>query len=145
MVPTIFANYFLASAGAGGALIGLLFVAVSIAPERTVARGASPIRRATSASTFTALTNAFFISMDALFPSNNIGYLTLGFGVVGALNSITMVANIIRSMKNAQDFLRRAFLLIGSFAIYGLEIYNGVHLLAAPGEVGYVYATAALV
>jgi hypothetical protein len=35
MVPTDFANFFLSTAGAGAALIGLLFVAISINPERT--------------------------------------------------------------------------------------------------------------
>jgi hypothetical protein len=34
MVPSSFGNYFVAMASAGGALIGLLFVAVSIRPER---------------------------------------------------------------------------------------------------------------
>ncbi len=145
MVPANFANYFLASAGAGGALIGLLFVAVSIAPERTVAKGASIIRRATAASTFTALTNAFFISMNALFPNTNIGYLTLGFGIVGALNSISVATNTLRGLKNLPDFFRRAFLIAGSFIIYGFEIFNGAHLLAMPGAVGYVYSTGALV
>jgi hypothetical protein len=34
MVPPEFANFFIASASAGAALVGLLFVAVSLAPER---------------------------------------------------------------------------------------------------------------
>jgi hypothetical protein len=45
MVPTDFANYFLASAGAGAALIGLLFVAISINTERTFGREAQPVRQ----------------------------------------------------------------------------------------------------
>jgi len=40
MVPDVFINFFIASAGAGGALIGLLFVAISIAPESTIMTGA---------------------------------------------------------------------------------------------------------
>ncbi len=39
MVPEVFHDYFVASTGAGAALVGLLFVAVSIAPERTVMSG----------------------------------------------------------------------------------------------------------
>ena len=40
MVPEAFHDYFVASTGAGAVLVGLLFVAVSIAPERTVTSGA---------------------------------------------------------------------------------------------------------
>jgi hypothetical protein len=36
MVHAAFINYFIATASAGAALIGLLFVSVSIAPHRTV-------------------------------------------------------------------------------------------------------------
>jgi hypothetical protein len=60
MLPPELSNYFLATAGAGAALIGLLFVAVSIAPEQIATRRAPLERQAVAASTFTALVNAFF-------------------------------------------------------------------------------------
>ena len=40
MVPEDFANFFIASASTGAALVGLLFVAVSLAPEQIVTRRA---------------------------------------------------------------------------------------------------------
>ena len=61
MIPAEFTNFFIASAGAGAALVGLLFVAVSLAPEQIVTRGAPVERRAVAGSAFTALINAFFI------------------------------------------------------------------------------------
>jgi len=76
MVPPELSNYFLATAGAGAALIGLLFVAVSIAPEQIVTRRAPMERQAVAASTFTALLNAFFISLGALIPGS-LGTLAL--------------------------------------------------------------------
>ena len=51
------------------------FVAVSIAPEQIVSATAPVERRAMAASAFTALLNAFFISLGALVPTN-IGLLT---------------------------------------------------------------------
>jgi hypothetical protein len=42
MVPDDLANFFLASASAGAALIGLLFVAIAINPGRTLGRTAAP-------------------------------------------------------------------------------------------------------
>lgn len=63
MVPEAFHDYFVASTGAAAALVGLLFVAVSIAPERTVTSGAPVERRAVALSAYTALLNAFFLLM----------------------------------------------------------------------------------
>ncbi len=60
MVPATFANFFLATAGAGGTLIGLLFVAVSINPERIFSEGAPKERQAVASGAFTVLVNAFF-------------------------------------------------------------------------------------
>jgi hypothetical protein len=69
MVPAEFNNFFVASASAGAALVGLLFVAVSIAPEHIVMANAPIERRAMSSSSFTALLNAFF----SLIEPNNVG------------------------------------------------------------------------
>jgi hypothetical protein len=62
VVPPEFFNFFIAGTSAGAALIGLLFVAVSIAPEQMVALKAPVERQAVAGSAFTALMNAFFIS-----------------------------------------------------------------------------------
>ena len=60
LVPANFAHFFLATAGAGGALIGLLFVAISISPERIFSEDAPRERQALASGVFTALVNAFF-------------------------------------------------------------------------------------
>src|SRR6266699_1229531 len=77
VVPPEFANFFIASAGA--ALVGLLFVAVSIAPEQMVTRRAPMERPAVAGSAFTALMNAFFISLVALIPHFNVGFVIVPF------------------------------------------------------------------
>jgi hypothetical protein len=60
-----YANFFLASAGAGAALMGLLFVAISITPEGTVLPTAPRERQVVASGAFTAFTNAFFVSLGA--------------------------------------------------------------------------------
>ena len=57
MVPEGFHDDFVASTGIGAALVELLFVAVSIAPERTVMSGAPVDRQAVATSAYTTLLN----------------------------------------------------------------------------------------
>jgi len=143
MVPPELSNYFLATAGAGAALIGLLFVAVSIAPEHIVARNAPIERQAVAASTFTALLNAFFISLGALIPDSLSG-AALVMSSLGLLNSLTLGGHLLRHPKNWQNFIRRVFLILVSLGIYGDEFYNALRLTVTPSAVGNAYVLAIL-
>ena len=145
MVPITFTNFFLASAGAGGTLIGLLFVAISIAPDRTVTRTASTLRRATSGSAFTALINAFFISLSALLPGENIGYIVLVFGLLSASNSVQMGIMLARQWRSWQDGLRRTVLTVGSIVVYVMEIISGVQMLVNSHDVSFIYTVTTLI
>ncbi len=88
MVPPEFGNFFIAGASAGAALVGLLFVAISIAPEQIVMSRAPVERQAVAGSAFTALLNAFFISLVALVPHFNFGTLIVPFSSLSLLNSL---------------------------------------------------------
>lgn len=139
MVPPEFLNFFIASTGAGAALVGLLFVAVSLAPEQIVARRAPVERRAVSGSAFTALINAFFISLVALIPHFNFGTLVVPFSSLSLLTSLIQAWSLLRLRKGWQSFLRRAVLVCLSLGLYGLELWNGVGLITDPTQVGFVY------
>jgi hypothetical protein len=91
MVPQELTNFFTVSAGVGATLIGLIFVAVSIAPERTVMEGAPLERQAVAASAFSALCNAFFISFFALLPGDAFVTITFLMSAIG-LSSISLPA-----------------------------------------------------
>lgn len=86
MVPAAFQNYFTVSTQTSAALVGLLFVAVSLAPERTVMAGAPVERRAVALSAYTALLNAFFLSLVATLPRTNLGTAALPLSVIGLAN-----------------------------------------------------------
>ncbi len=139
MVPPEFANFFIASASAGGALVGLLFVAVSIAPEQIVAAQAPIERQAVAGSAFTALMNAFFISLFALIPNFNIGFVIMPFSFVCLLTSFIQAWRLLRWTNNWLGLLRRAFLVLISVALYGLELWNGFQLFTDPSQPGNVY------
>ena len=139
MVPPEFANFFIASASAGGALVGLLFVAVSIAPEQIVAAQAPVERQAVAGSAFTALMNAFFISLFALIPNFNIGFVIMPFSFICLLTSLIQAWRLLRRTNYWLSLLRRAFLVLISVALYGLELWNGYQLFTNPSQSGYVY------
>ncbi|HXZ06149.1 MAG TPA: hypothetical protein VEH81_15050 [Ktedonobacteraceae bacterium] len=139
MVPPEFANFFIASASAGGALVGLLFVAVSIAPQQIVTAQAPVERQAVASSAFTALMNAFFISLSALIPHFNIGFFIIPFSFLCLSTSLIQSWRLFRRTRNWQSLLRRAFLVILSVALYGLEIWNGFQLFTNPSQPGNMY------
>jgi len=139
MVPPEFLNFFSASTGAGAALVGLLFVAVSIAPEQMVTRRAPVERQAVAGSAFTALINAFFISLVALIPHLNIGTPIVPFICLCLVTTLIQAWQLLRLRKGWQSFLRRAFLVALSLVLYGLELLNALHLSFDPSQVGDLY------
>jgi hypothetical protein len=143
VVPPEFANFFIASASAGAALVGLLFVAVSIAPENIVTRQAPMERQAVAGSAFTALINAFFISLVALIPHFYLGSVIVPFSSLCLATSLIQGWQLLRLRKSWPSLLRRAFLVLLSFALYGLELVNGLQLLTDPSQVGIVYGLVA--
>ena len=149
MVPSDFANFFLASVGAGAALVGLLFVAIAVAPERTVMGSAPVERRAVASSAFTALVNAFFISLNALVPHTNIAWLTLSMSIIGIINSLylgfTELRKPIDSRNNWQMAIRRIVLVMVSLILYIFELSNAIQLILAPGDTSSVVSLTTLV
>ena len=139
MVPPEFLNFFIASTGAGAALVGLLFVAVSLAPEQIVTHRAPVERQAVAGSAFTALINAFFISLVALIPHFNLGTLIVPFSTLSLLTSLIQAWSLLRPRKGWQSFLRRAILVCISLGLYGLELWTAVGLITNPTQVGFVY------
>lgn len=135
MVPPQFVNFFLASSGAGAALVGLLFVAVSIAPEQIVMANAPVDRQAMASSSFTALLNAFFISLGALIPTN-LGGITLVLSLTGLIHSIYLAWSLLKARQRWQNMLRRFFLIVVSLIVYGYELYCAILILNEPQNVG---------
>jgi hypothetical protein len=139
MVPAEYGNFFLGSAGAAAALIGLLFVVVAIDPKRTIGADAPIARRAIAGSAFTALLNAFFVSLGSLLPGYNLGGFALVMSLIGLLNSSTLVLRIVKQRGSGALLVQRALLLLASFIIYGLECANGIGLINNGNDHRYVY------
>lgn len=146
MIPDQFANYFVASAGAGAALMGLLFVAISLRPEHTVGGSAHPLRKGVASGAFTALTNAFFVSMSALIPHSDVGMITMIVGVVDVIITVRLGRRLLGEWRRSERRASRwAGARIGgtlgiSAVIYGYEAFIGFQLLLHPGHIGFTIA-----
>src|SRR4051794_31906047 len=80
-------EFFLASAGVGGAFVGLLFVAISIGPQRTFGGPAitGAPRQSLAEAVLVTLANGFVVSSIALVPGAAVGWVALVLGIMGVI------------------------------------------------------------
>ena len=74
MVPSSYNAFFTAIATGAAALIGLLFVAVSVRDETIFGPKAVAGGSALAITAFTGLVNSLLVSLLALIPQDNVGY-----------------------------------------------------------------------
>src|SRR5215813_15130121 len=98
MSTSDFTNFFLAGTGAGAALIGLLFVAVSVRPGLLASRDTHPAVQVAVAMAFTALVNGFFISFAALLPRAFIGDIALFMGALSTWSCLSAAVGLVRHL-----------------------------------------------
>jgi hypothetical protein len=131
VVPGDIVGYFAATAAAAGALIGLLFVAVSLHPDLIFGDQAAPRARRLAESSFTGLVNTFFLSLVALIPQTDLGYPA---AILAALSFYTTLTRHLRTEKTSQ-----LTVLLSTFAIYLLEFGLGIAAIIVPSNVNLVY------
>ncbi len=136
MTAQDFNNFFLAVAGASAGLIGLLFVAVSVAPESIVQTRAPVERRALATSAYTALLNAFVISLGALIPQSlrSLGGFVSTMAVLGVIDTLYVGRQLLWHPRNWRNALRRSFLFVSSLGLYAFELDDGFTLRHGPDQ-----------
>jgi hypothetical protein len=132
MIPDAMDNYFIASTGASAALVGLIFVAISLWPREKM-RGAPPAWRAVAGDSFFALFNAFFISLNALNTGLNLGWTVLVMCLLGIVNILWFGLPLFKPTPDWNEHLSvilvNGFFIFISLAVYLAEGYFGVRLL----------------
>jgi len=144
VVPEGLQDFFVATAGVAGALIGLLFVAISVAQDRLVADSADPVHQVRAAAALTAFTNALAISLFALIPDVGISWVAFSFGVVGVLFIGGSLLSLRRERKAHRAALRDATFLIGQLVVFALQIRYALRLVANGHDTGAAHAIAVL-
>lgn len=133
MVTADYQPFLTASVAASAALIGLLFVSISIAPERVFGENAESRRMAQALSAFTALTNVFFISFASLIPGLPIGPVVTVVAIPAVLQTLGLL--LLFGQWKAQGAVRRGLVLfVISVAIYGYELVYGIDLWLRPSS-----------
>ena len=117
-------EFFAASTGAAAALIGLLFVAISIAPDKIFGPNAGAAQRTNAERAFTALGNVFFVSMAGLIPHQGIDAIA----VIAAIAMVQVVLTALAMNKRYPGYLswRNAGLI--SLCAYGFELVSALRI-----------------
>jgi hypothetical protein len=140
MTSPDFTSFFVASAGAGAALVGLLFVAVSVNPGRNAGPAAPPERQAVAASAFTALINAFFFSMAALIASDGLGGAAIVLGAVSIIGTVRLIGDLFEPHLSRRSYARRVGFIALCLLVYGLQVFYGLQSLRYPRDVSWAYS-----
>jgi hypothetical protein len=136
MVPGTFQAFFLGVTGASGALVGLLFVAVSLAPERLVGPDAPLSQQLRASTALTALFSPLVVSLIALIPDTNVGWPCLVIGSIGVLFVAATVRRLIGSEHDRRSRRGSLTVLLGFLVVMILLIEAGVRLLVTEHDSG---------
>jgi hypothetical protein len=121
MVPGVYDAYFATLATAAAALIGLLFVAVSVRDDTIFGPNAMPGGEALAITAFTGLVNSFVVSLLGLIPKVNIGEAA----VIMAVISIVAIVRLQRRLHTGRSPIVLAITLL----VYAAQFGFGVLLL----------------
>ena len=125
---TSYTQFFSGTATVAGALVGLLFVALSVAPERLRGSHASVEHQAIASTAFTALVDALFISLIGLEPGGGLDFGAVILGALGLASSLGLALRLWRSRAGEELSRRWPYLLGLIILVYATQVITGLIL-----------------
>jgi hypothetical protein len=129
-------EFFQASASVAGALIGLLFVAISVAPERVLGSEASDVHRVRAAATLTAFTNALTVVLFGLIPGFDAGEAAMVVAILGLLFITAALLRVFPSWRAKQIRFVDFIFLAGLLIVFIVQLIAGIGLARHAGNSG---------
>lgn len=136
MVPVSFHDFFSGCATVAGALIGLLFVALSVSPEKLTGDDARAEHQVRAGAAISALANTLVIALVALLPGASLGQAGIIVAAVGLATTSGLVVVLYR--EHQKIYLGDVSMLAILFALYGLQLASAVQLDGSPRSVSGV-------
>ena len=142
MVPPQFTDFFVACAGVAGALIGLLFVAISVSSEHLgpVERLEFDVRAGVA---FSALTDSLVVALFALIPGVRLGVPALVVAVAGIASCVAMGIVMWRT-EGIDGRARKMRLLALQAAVFVAQVVPAVQLAQDPHDDSAIRSLAVL-
>jgi hypothetical protein len=144
MVPVSFHDFFGGCATIAGALIGLLFVAISVAPAKLTGSSAEADHQVKAGAAFSALVNTLVIALVALLPGANFSTTVLILAAAGLSTTAGLAILLWREHKK-RIRLEAVIMLAALLVLYGLQLANGLELGSSPHNLGRISSQGGLI
>ncbi len=136
MVPVSFHDFFSGCATIAGALIGLLFVVLSVSAESLRGENARTDHQVRAGAAFSALVNTMVLALFALLPTTDLGTVGIILAAAGLGTTAALIFALAREDKRIGPGDLSMFLIL--LVLYGLQLANALKLEQMPHDVGLV-------
>jgi hypothetical protein len=138
-------DFFLTAGSVGGALVGLLFVAISVSSHRLAQAEGAQLYRIRAAAALTAFINALAVSLFALVPGHKIGPAALLLAVAGLSFVTASLLSLVRLRQVRWRTARDGVFLLLLAVTFVAQLIQGADVIGQPGNSGAVNTIAILV